>query len=111
MDKNNLIENSPPTVECCRCRMKKTSRDEDLQRLLQNRLSRMIGQLNGIKNMIDQNRYCGDILTQVSAVESALQSFGYIVLQNHMESCVVEEIKQGNTQILDEALELIKKLK
>lgn len=91
--------------------MKKTARDEDLQRLLQNRLSRMIGQLNGIKNMIDQNRYCGDILTQVSAVESALQSFGYIVLQNHMESCVVEEIKQGNTQILDEALELIKKLK
>ena len=111
MDKNNLIENSPPTVECCRCRMKKTARDEDLQRLLQNRLSRMIGQLNGIKNMIDQNRYCGDILTQVSAVESALQSFGYIVLKEHLNTCVVEEVKSGNEQIMEEAIELVKKLK
>ena len=61
--------------------------------------------------MLDENRYCGDILTQVSAVESALQNFGYIILQNHMATCVVEEIQKGNTEILDEAVELIKKLK
>lgn len=112
MDKANINENTLPSqTECCRCRTKKTARSNDLQRILQNRLNRMIGQLNGIKNMIDQNRYCGDILNQVSAVENALQGFGYIVLQNHMESCVADEIKQGNLQILDEALELIKKLK
>ena len=58
-----------------------------------------------------QNRYCGDILVQVAAVESALQSFGYLVLQDHLETCVVEEIQKGNTQIVDEAVELIKKLK
>ena len=50
-------------------------------------------------------------LTQVAAVESALQSFGYVILQEHMETCVVEEIKRGNEQIVDEAVELIKKLK
>lgn len=93
------------------CHHKHTPRDEKRLRQLQNRLSRMIGQLNGIKSMLDDNRYCGDILTQVAAVESALQSFGYTVLQEHMETCVVEEIKNGNPQIVDEAVELIKKLK
>ena len=86
-------------------------RDEQAIRLLQNRLNRMIGQLNGIKNMVEDNRYCGDILTQVAAVESALQSFGYIILQDHLETCVVEEIRNGNPQIVDEAVELMKKLK
>ena len=70
-----------------------------------------MGQLNGIKNMVDENRYCGDILIQVAAVQSALQSVGYMILQNHMETCVVEEIQQGNLQIVDEAVDLIKKLK
>ena len=51
------------------------------------------------------------LLTQIAAVESALQSFGYIILQDHMETCVVEEIKNGNLQIVDEAVDLIKKLK
>ncbi|MDD6188330.1 MAG: metal-sensing transcriptional repressor [Clostridiales bacterium] len=96
---------------CSCCHHKNTPRDEETLRLLQNRLNRMIGQLGGIKNMLDDNRYCGDILTQVAAVESALQSFGYIILQNHMSTCVVEEIQKGNTQIVDEAVELIKKLK
>ena len=61
--------------------------------------------------MLEENRYCGDVLTQVAAVESALQSFGYLVLKEHMETCVVEHIQAGNTQIVDEAVELIKKLK
>ena len=93
------------------CQHKHTPRDEKAQRLLQNRLNRMIGQLNGIQAMVEDNRYCGDILTQVAAVESALQSFGYVILQDHMETCVVEEICNGNPQIVDEAVELIKKLK
>ncbi len=71
----------------------------------------MIGQLNGISKMLDENRYCGDILMQVAAVESALQAFGYMVLQDHLETCVVEEVQKGNTQVVDEAMELIKKLK
>ena len=95
---------------CCHPH-KATPRSEQELRLLQNRLKRMMGQLNGISKMLDENRYCGDILIQVAAVESALQSFGYLVLQDHLETCVVEEIQKGNTQIVDEAVELIKKLK
>ena len=96
---------------CACCRHKNTPRDEQTVKQLQNRLNRITGQINGIKTMLDDNRYCGDVLIQVAAVESALQSFGYIVLQNHLETCVAEEVKKGNTQILDEAVELIKKLK
>lgn len=96
---------------CSCCRTKHTPRSEKERKQLQNRLNRMIGQLNGISRMLDENRYCGDILTQVAAVESALQSFGHIVLAEHMETCVVEEIRKGNDQIMEEAIELVKKLK
>ena len=96
---------------CACCHHKNTPRDAKEQKELQNRLNRIVGQLNGIKNMIDDNRYCGDILIQIGAVESALQSLGYIVLQNHLQTCVVEEVQKGNEVILAEVVELIKKLK
>lgn len=96
---------------CCSCHHKATPRQEKELKQLKNRLNRMTGQLNGIGRMLEENRYCGDILTQVAAVESALQAFGYLILQDHMETCVVEEIRKGNTGIVDEAVELMKKLK
>ena len=111
----DIIENSAETGaenhHACCCRYKSTPRDEDTLRGLKNRLSRMTGQLNGIGKMLDDNRYCGDILTQIAAVERALQAFGYLILQDHMETCVVEEIQKGNTRIVDEAVALIKNLK
>lgn len=104
---DNREENA---CNCC-CHTKATPRQEQELKQLKNRLNRIIGQLNGISKMLDENRYCGDILTQVAAVESALQSFGYVILKEHIETCVVEEIQKGNGAIMDEALELIKKLK
>ena len=99
------------TESACCCRYKETPRKAETVHALQNRLNRMIGQLNGLKSMLDDNRYCGDILVQVAAVESALQNLGYIILQEHMESCVSEKIRQGDREILQETMELIKKLK
>ncbi len=61
--------------------------------------------------MLADNRYCGDILIQLSAVESALQSFGYMVLSDHLKTCVVENVREGNLAILDETVDLVKKLK
>lgn len=78
---------------------------------LNDRINRIIGQLGGIKNMINENRYCGDVLIQLSAAESALQNLGYMILKNHLETCVVESIKEGNSEILAEVIELMKKLK
>ena len=96
--------------ELCGCHQKATPRSERELRQLKNRLNRMIGQLNGIGKMLDENRYCGDVLNQVAAVESALKSFAYMVLQKHMETCVVEEIQKGNLAVVQETVELAKKL-
>ena len=98
-------------VGCPACHQRHTPRSEEELRQLKNRLNRMVGQLNGISRMLDENRYCGDILIQISAVEKALQGFGYSVLKSHMENCVVEEVRNGNPDIMDETLELMKKLK
>ena len=96
--KGNAAAITRPRRAVSRCRM-----------TCKKRLNRVIGQLNGVKAMIDDNRYCGDVLVQLSAAESAVHSISAIMLQNHLETCVVEQIEQGNTQIIDEAMQLIKK--
>lgn len=100
-----------PAAEGCSCHQKATPRTEEELKLLKNRLSRMAGQLSGIAKMLDENRYCGDVLTQIAAVESALQAFGYLILQEHLKTCVAEEIGKGNMAVADEVVELVKKLK
>lgn len=96
--------------DCC-ARYKKTPRSEEQLKTLRSRMNRIAGQVAGIQRMLDDNRYCGDILTQIAAVESALQSVGYLVLQEHMRSCVAEGVREGRDEMLDEAVELMKKLK
>ncbi len=113
MDGNNTKNISEKTEEeqsCC-CHQKATPRGQEELKALKNRLNRITGQLNGIGKMLDENRYCGDILIQVAAVESALQSLAYRLLQEHMESCVVEEVMKGNLSVIEETVELVKKLK
>lgn len=96
---------------CCAARYKNTERPDELQADLQKRLNRAIGQLNGVKNMIDDNRYCGDVLTQLAAAESAIRRVSEIVLRNHLETCVVEKVQKGDTEVLDEVMDLIHKFK
>lgn len=95
---------------CCGCKQKATPRQAEDLKSLKNRLNRIQGQLNGISRMLDENRYCGDILIQIAAVESALQAFGHLILKEHMETCVREKIIQGDTEVIAETLELMKKL-
>ena len=78
--------------DCC-ARYKKMPRSEEQLKTLRSRMNRIAGQVAGIQRMLDDNRYCGDILTQIAAVESALQSVGYLVLQEHMRSCVAEGVR------------------
>lgn len=112
VDVEEMLCVKPAEQDTCLCGHSKiVPRDAASQKRLQNRINRIVGQLNGIGNMIGENRYCGDILIQIGAVERALQSLGYIILQEHMQSCVVEEVKNGNEAIMEETIELIKKLK
>lgn len=106
-----MSENTDTTQDvCARCRHKRTPRDAGERKKLKSRINRIVGQLNGIQGMIDDNRYCGDILIQIGAAESALRSLGYAVLEEHMLTCVAESVQEGDTKILAEAVELMKKL-
>lgn len=98
-------------AECskCACHRKETPRSMEFQTDLKKRLNRAIGQLNGVKEMIDDNRYCGDVLMQLAAAESAIHTVSALMLQDHLETCVVEQIQRGNTEIVDEAMQLIKR--
>lgn len=96
---------------CAHCaKQKSTPRSDQLQTDLQRRLNRAVGQLQGIKQMIEDNRYCGDVLVQLAAARSAVQSIERLVLQNHLETCVVEEIRAGNDEIVQEAMKLIRRV-
>lgn len=95
--------------KCCCSRYKSTERGAEFQEALQKRLNRAIGQLNGVKNMIDDNRYCGDVLVQLAAAESAIHTVSEMLLQDHLETCVVERVRQGDNEVIDEAMQLIKR--
>ena len=75
-----------------------------------NRLCRIEGQIKGIKNMLENDAYCPDILIQVSAVNAALNSFNKVLLANHLKSCVIEDIRKGNNQVIDELVKTLQKL-
>lgn len=77
---------------------------------LVNRLSRIEGQVRGVRNMLDKNAYCVDILTQVSAINAALNSFNKVLLASHIKSCVVHDIRQGKDEVVDELVATMQKL-
>ncbi|MCI5994467.1 MAG: metal-sensing transcriptional repressor [Blautia sp.] len=92
---------------CCE---KRKHRDEKEFRDLMNRLNRIEGQIRGIRGMVEDERYCVDILNQVSAVQSALNGFNKVLLSKHIRSCIVADVKEGNEHAVDELCETIKKL-
>lgn len=94
---------------CC-CSEKHKERDEKEVRDLMNRLKRIEGQVRGIEKMVEKGAYCTDILTQVSAVNKALNSFNKVLLANHVRTCVAENIRNGNDEIIDELVSLLQKL-
>ena len=91
----------------CSCRHKDTPRDEEFQANIQRRLNRAIGQLGGVKAMIEDNRYCGDVLLQLAAAEKAVHRVSEMLLRNHMQTCVIEQVRAGNDEVIDEAMDLI----
>ncbi len=88
---------------------KTKKRTSDEKKVLINRLNRINGQISGIAKMIDNDRYCGDILIQLSAIDKSIKSLANLILDNHMHSCLIENIKTGNYEVLDEIVDLFKK--
>lgn len=94
--------------ECCS--EKRKHRSESEYKSLMNRLNRIEGQIRGIKNMLNSDAYCTDIITQVSAASAALNAFNKELLSNHISSCVAENIKKGNDEVIEELLATIQKI-
>ncbi len=92
--------------KCCN---KKTHRSTEEKKLITNRLSRIEGQVKGIKKMIEEDKYCNDILIQLSAIENSIKSLSNHILENHLYSCVTNDLEKGNLEIIDELIRLFKK--
>lgn len=85
-------------------------REDKEKRSLMNRLSRIEGQIRGIKGMVEKDVYCTDILVQVSAVNAALCAFNKELLATHIRTCVAHDIKEGNDETIDELVVTLQKL-
>jgi DNA-binding FrmR family transcriptional regulator len=104
--KPNNCDIEDPTCDCGR----QTMRTDNEKKLLANRCNRIEGQIRGIKGMIDRDIYCDDILNQIAAAQSALNSMSRIILEQHMNTCLIDRIKDGDYDVVDEILTTIGKL-
>ena len=95
--------------ECC-CSHKTKERTEKEYKDLINRLSRIEGQVRGIRKMVESDCYCPDILVQVSAVNAALNSFSKELLATHIRTCVADGIRRGDDEVIDELVTTLQKL-
>lgn len=96
-------------MACEKCERKKKRSQKEYKDLM-NRLNRIEGQIRGIKGMVENDAYCPDILIQVSAATAALNSFNKVLLANHIESCVVDDLKEEKEGTVQELVTLLQKL-
>ncbi|MBU5675757.1 metal-sensitive transcriptional regulator [Alkaliphilus sp. MSJ-5] len=89
---------------------KPTENSIKAQKSVLDRLNRIEGQIRGIKNMIENNTYCDDVINQIEASRSALHSVQIILLESHIKNCVVDQLQYGDTDVIEEVLKTIKKL-
>lgn len=94
--------------DCCSHKTK--HRTEEEYKALTNRLSRIEGQVRGVRNMLESDAYCTDILVQVSAIQAALNAFNRELLANHIRTCVADDIRKGNDEVIDELVATLQKL-
>lgn len=92
------------------CSERHKDRSEEEKKKLMNRLKRIEGQIRGIEGMVEKDAYCPDILVQVSAVNAALNSFNKELLAKHIKTCVVDDIKEGHDETIDELVKVLQKV-
>ena len=91
---------------CCK---KQTKRSEQEKKIINNRLNRIEGQVRGVKKMIEEDRYCDDVLIQLSAINKSIKSLANHILENHMYTCVQNDLEKGNYEIIDEVVNLFRR--
>ncbi|MBP5266005.1 MAG: metal-sensing transcriptional repressor [Lachnospiraceae bacterium] len=104
-----MSENNKENQSCC-CSHKTKERSEQEQKALLNRLSRIEGQIRGIRRMVEEDSYCTDILTQSAAITAAMNAFNKELLANHIRTCVMDDIRAGKDETVDDLVATIQKL-
>ncbi len=94
----------------CPACAKKTERGDDQKKKLLNRLSRLEGQVRGVRKMVENDAYCNDILVQTAAISAALDAFSREVLRSHLKSCVIRDIREGRDEVADELMETLERM-
>jgi len=84
-------------------------RSADEIRAISNRVNRIEGQVRGIGNMIKENRYCDDVLTQIAAARESLAGLGRIILEQHLRTCVAERLSEGDLSVVDELVSTLER--
>ena len=92
-----------------KCNKRKTIRSNDEKKIITNRVNRISGQLSAINRMIQNDEYCNDILIQLSAIENSVKSLSNYILENHIYSCVADDLEKVNLEIIDELINLFKR--
>ncbi|MCQ2770569.1 MAG: metal-sensing transcriptional repressor [Clostridia bacterium] len=95
-------------MSCCENK-KLTPRDDAAKKQLITRINRISGQLNGIKQMITDDRYCDDILIQLAAVDKSIKSLASVILDDHLKSCISTRILNGDTEAVEEIVDLFRR--
>ena len=95
---------------CCEAEEKKTERSDETKKKLIHRLNRIEGQIRGIRQMIENDAYCNDVLTQSAAAGAALNAFNRELIENHLRGCVTRDLKEGNDEVIDELVATLQKL-
>ncbi|MCI5796203.1 MAG: metal-sensing transcriptional repressor [Ruminococcus sp.] len=96
--------------KCCHCSQRKKERSPEEYKKLIHRLNRIEGQIRGIKGMVENDAYCPDILIQSAAVNAAINAFNKELLANHIRTCVADDIRNGNDEVIDELVVTLQKL-
>ena len=103
------IQEGMDMADCCNRETRTTVRTEEEKKAIQTRLNRIAGQIGGIGRMVEEDRYCDDILIQLSAVDKAVKSLASYILDAHVHGCLIRDIREGKTEVVDEIVDLFKR--
>ena len=93
---------------CCAQKRTKVRSGEEKKKIV-SRLNRIAGQIGGVKKMIEEDRYCDDVLVQLAAIDKSVKSLAGVILEGHLHSCLIENIREGNLTVVDEVVDLFKR--
>jgi DNA-binding FrmR family transcriptional regulator len=97
--------------KCAHCDPRTAHHSEKLKKDIASRLNRIEGQIRGVRSMIEEDVYCDEVLNQITSVQAALGGVGMLLLEHHVKSCVAEQLSEGKTDVIDELMSTIRKMK